>query len=128
MEYDQYLAPTSKESSDSRRVRQQREAIRDAATDDANVFERVVEADGRLNGVVNAVGKVMLKSAHRTSLEEWDALIGTNLTSQPFPGCPKLSRFQIPRQKACAMERIPISRQLCMESSLMSLSNYRARS
>jgi NAD(P)-dependent dehydrogenase (short-subunit alcohol dehydrogenase family) len=42
---------------------------------------RVVESTGRLDGVVNAVGRVMLKAAHRTEASEWEAILRSNLTS-----------------------------------------------
>ncbi len=42
---------------------------------------RVVDTWGRLDGIVNAVGSVLLKPAHATSDEEWDATIATNLRS-----------------------------------------------
>lgn len=44
-------------------------------------MEAVVEEDGRLDGVVNAVGRVRLSAAHRTPAEEWEELIGSNLTT-----------------------------------------------
>lgn len=44
-------------------------------------MEEVIGVDGRLDGVVNAVGRVRLGAAHRTTLEEWEELIGTNLTT-----------------------------------------------
>ena len=36
---------------------------------------------GRLDGVVNCIGSVLLKPAHMTSDAEWDETIATNLTS-----------------------------------------------
>lgn len=54
------------------------------ATDPARIESIVSEAVdhfGRIDGVANCVGSLLLKSAHITSLEEWDAVIGTNLTS-----------------------------------------------
>jgi 3-oxoacyl-[acyl-carrier protein] reductase len=36
---------------------------------------------GRLDGVVNSVGSLLLKSAHITSYEEWNDVIAVNLTS-----------------------------------------------
>lgn len=40
-----------------------------------------VETRGRLDGVVNCVGSLLLKPAHVTSTEEWNATIAANLTS-----------------------------------------------
>ena len=40
-----------------------------------------IETRGRLDGVVNCVGSLLLKPAHITSTEEWSATIATNLTS-----------------------------------------------
>ena len=52
---------------------------------DPSTLESVVTAAvshfGRLDGVVNCVGSLLLKSAHITSYEEWDDVIATNLTS-----------------------------------------------
>ena len=36
---------------------------------------------GRLDGIVNCVGSLLLKPAHRTSVEEWDDTLATNLRS-----------------------------------------------
>jgi NAD(P)-dependent dehydrogenase (short-subunit alcohol dehydrogenase family) len=36
---------------------------------------------GRLDGVANCIGSLLLKSAHVTSYEEWDTTLSTNLTS-----------------------------------------------
>jgi NAD(P)-dependent dehydrogenase (short-subunit alcohol dehydrogenase family) len=36
---------------------------------------------GRIDGVVNAVGSLLLKPAHTTSADEWDLTIATNLRS-----------------------------------------------
>ena len=45
--------------------------------------ERVVDAvlaeHGRLDGLVNCVGSILLKPAHRTSAEEWRATLAANL-------------------------------------------------
>jgi NAD(P)-dependent dehydrogenase (short-subunit alcohol dehydrogenase family) len=49
------------------------------AVDEA--MEAVVGEDGRLDGVVNAVGEVRLGAAHRTARAEWDAVVGSNLTT-----------------------------------------------
>ncbi|MEM1304513.1 MAG: SDR family oxidoreductase, partial [Planctomycetota bacterium] len=42
---------------------------------------QAAESFGRLDGVVNCVGSLLLKPAHLTSDEEWDATIATNLRS-----------------------------------------------
>jgi len=41
----------------------------------------VKERLGRLDGIVNAVGSLLLKPAHLTTPEEWDEVIATNLRS-----------------------------------------------
>ena len=41
----------------------------------------VVEKTGRLDGVVNCVGSLLLKSAQATTNEAWGATLATNLTS-----------------------------------------------
>ena len=41
----------------------------------------VVEQHGRIDGLVNCVGSILLKPAHRTSEEEWRATLATNLDS-----------------------------------------------
>ena len=46
-----------------------------------SVVEEAVSHFGRLDGVVNCVGSLLLKSAHITSYEEWGDVIATNLTS-----------------------------------------------
>jgi NAD(P)-dependent dehydrogenase (short-subunit alcohol dehydrogenase family) len=46
-----------------------------------SVVAEAVSHFGRLDGVVNCVGSLLLKSAHTTSYEEWDDVIATNLTS-----------------------------------------------
>jgi NAD(P)-dependent dehydrogenase (short-subunit alcohol dehydrogenase family) len=40
-----------------------------------------VAAHGRLDGVANCVGSILLKPAHLTSEEEWDAVVAANLKS-----------------------------------------------
>lgn len=40
-----------------------------------------VERHGRVDGVANCVGSLLLKPAHLTSMEEWNAVLATNLTS-----------------------------------------------
>ena len=42
---------------------------------------KAVEAHGRLDGLANCVGSILLKPAHLTSEEEWDAVVSTNLKS-----------------------------------------------
>ena len=54
------------------------------ATDIEAVFSVASEAQtqlGNLDGIVNCVGSVFLKPAHRTSVEEWHETLNTNLTS-----------------------------------------------
>ena len=46
-----------------------------------SVVSEVVERFGRIDGVANCIGSLLLKSAHITSFEEWDAVIAANLTS-----------------------------------------------
>lgn len=43
--------------------------------------EKVVQVHGRLDGVVNCVGSLLLKSAHSTTEAEWASTIATNLTT-----------------------------------------------
>ncbi len=51
-------------------------------TDDvADACSQAVERHGRLDGLVNCVGSLLLKPAHRTSDDEWDDTIATNLRS-----------------------------------------------
>jgi NAD(P)-dependent dehydrogenase (short-subunit alcohol dehydrogenase family) len=45
------------------------------------VAAKAVEAHGRLDGIANCVGWFLLKPAHLTSEEEWDAVVSTNLRS-----------------------------------------------
>lgn len=42
---------------------------------------KTVELHGRLDGLANCVGSILLKPAHLTSEEEWDAVVATNLKS-----------------------------------------------
>lgn len=42
---------------------------------------KAVELDGRLDGLANCVGSILLKPAHLTSEEEWDAVVAANLKS-----------------------------------------------
>ena len=42
---------------------------------------KAVEAHGRLDGLASCVGSILLKPAHLTSEEEWDAVVTTNLKS-----------------------------------------------
>ena len=46
-----------------------------------SVISAVVERFGRLDGVANCVGSLLLKAANMTSFEEWDSVIAANLTS-----------------------------------------------
>ncbi len=43
--------------------------------------DQIVERYGRIDGVVNCVGSLLLKPAHLTSDKEWDATITNNLHS-----------------------------------------------
>jgi NAD(P)-dependent dehydrogenase (short-subunit alcohol dehydrogenase family) len=43
--------------------------------------ERTVETYGRVDGIANCVGSVLLKPAHLTSDDEWASTIAVNLTS-----------------------------------------------
>lgn len=45
------------------------------------VAQEAHERHGRLDGLVNCVGSVLLKPAHLTSLDEWDATLAANLTT-----------------------------------------------
>lgn len=53
----------------------------DAADPDAvlALLTETKAAYGRLDGVVNLAGSILLKPAHRTSLEEWHAVLRANL-------------------------------------------------
>ncbi len=42
---------------------------------------KAVEVHGRLDGLANCVGSILLKPAHLTSEEEWDGIVTTNLKS-----------------------------------------------
>ena len=44
-------------------------------------MEQTVETYGRVDGIANCVGSVLLKPAHLTSDEEWASTIAVNLTS-----------------------------------------------
>ena len=46
-----------------------------------DVVQGAQEEMGGLHGVANCVGSLLLKPAHMTKAEEWDATIATNLTS-----------------------------------------------
>ncbi len=54
--------------------------VTDAVSVDA-CFQRGTELLGKVDGVVNAVGSILLKPAHLTSDAEWAATIAINLTS-----------------------------------------------
>lgn len=47
----------------------------------ATAFEEVAEEHGRLDGVVNCAGSVVLKPAHLTTPDEWSEIVATNLTT-----------------------------------------------
>lgn len=47
----------------------------------SGVIQEVAERHGRLDGVANLVGSVLIKPAHLTTPEEWEETIAVNLTS-----------------------------------------------
>ena len=47
----------------------------------ASIVEDVMTQFGRIDGVANCIGSLLLKPAHRTSFGDWDATIAANLTS-----------------------------------------------
>ena len=47
----------------------------------AECFAEANEQLGRIDGILNCVGSVLLKPAHTTSADEWHSTISTNLTS-----------------------------------------------
>lgn len=49
--------------------------------DVGNACAEAVKRHGRLDGLANCVGSLLLKPAHRTSDDEWDDTIATNLRS-----------------------------------------------
>ena len=54
------------------------------ATDSAAVarcLDEVIEKHGRMDGVVNCAGSLLLKPAHLTTDSDWEAVLGANLTS-----------------------------------------------
>lgn len=53
----------------------------DATSVDAvqQAVDDVIAAHGQLDGVVNCVGSILLKPAHRTSADEWRATLAANL-------------------------------------------------
>jgi NAD(P)-dependent dehydrogenase (short-subunit alcohol dehydrogenase family) len=50
-------------------------------TDVTAAAERAVAEHGRIDGIANCVGSLLLKPAHITTEEEWDETIATNLRS-----------------------------------------------
>lgn len=46
-----------------------------------SVMREVQERFGRIDGVANCIGSLLLKPAHLTSFEEWHGVISANLTS-----------------------------------------------
>ena len=44
-------------------------------------IERCKEAHGRFDGIVNSVGSILLRPAHMTKVEDFDATVRTNLRS-----------------------------------------------
>lgn len=66
------------------------------ATDSASVESCVAQAfeqHGRLDGVVNCVGSLLLKPAHTTTDEEWASVLAANLNSSFFILRPAASRM-----------------------------------
>ena len=54
------------------------------ATDSGAVdrcFDQIIEKHGRVDGVVNCAGSLLLKPAHLTTDEDWAAVLGNNLAS-----------------------------------------------
>ena len=51
------------------------------ADESKNLFERVSNSLGTLDGIVNLAGSIILKPAHLTSEAEWDSVIAQNLTT-----------------------------------------------
>lgn len=45
------------------------------------LFEEIVSSYGRIDGVVNCAGSLLLKPAHRTRYTEWQEVINQNLTT-----------------------------------------------
>lgn len=45
------------------------------------LVSNIVEAQGHLDGIVNAVGSILLKPAHLTTADEWEQTLSFNLTS-----------------------------------------------
>ncbi len=43
--------------------------------------DRALQAHGKVDGIANCVGSLLLGSAHNTTEEEWTATLATNLTS-----------------------------------------------
>jgi NAD(P)-dependent dehydrogenase (short-subunit alcohol dehydrogenase family) len=62
---------------------QAREHVLDAAVieDVKRCVDRTVAELGRLDGIVNCVGSLLLKPAHLTKEEEWEEVLATNLRS-----------------------------------------------
>lgn len=54
--------------------------VEDTGSIDSCVRE-VIEDDGRLDGVVNCIGSLLLKPIHLTSDDEWQSIIDVNLKS-----------------------------------------------
>lgn len=69
---------------DEMAARYQAKAVAVEATDPSSIQQAVTEAKdafGRLDGVVNCFGTLLLKAAHLTSDEEWNETIAVNLSS-----------------------------------------------
>lgn len=53
-----------------------------AGLDDVqSVVDHAVETHGRLDGIANCIGSLLLKPAHLTSESEWESVLSTNLGS-----------------------------------------------
>ena len=93
---------------------------------DARDFEAVTQAVeasvaalGRLDGVANCVGSLLLKPAHLTRREEWDTTIHTNLTTA----------FAVLRASAAVMSKQPCGGSIVLVStaaSAIGLANHEA--
>lgn len=53
---------------------------RDFGAVDATI-EAIVDEHGRIDGAINCAGSVVLKPAHLTTQDDYDAVVGTNLTT-----------------------------------------------
>ena len=82
--YGLSLAARSSERLDALTTELKADAGPVEATDSASVeacVDRAFEQHGRLDGVVNCVGSLLLKPAHSTTDEEWSNVLAANLNS-----------------------------------------------